>query len=117
MKVLESNENYLKFVGIFSTRENETKNDFMRSINGWVTLIGIITLFLMSGAYVYQNVFSNLSASIYAFVPCSSGFNTSITFISVGLNIKVIKRLHNRLQTIVDKGKKSPKNCLNYKKI
>lgn len=104
MKVLEFNENYLRLLGTFSNRSDESKNEFFTTLMSYITFFGCLTLGSSAGMFAVQH-FDDLNKSINSFIPCSGGLSAAIVFVSIGANMKTMKRLHNELQVIVDKGR------------
>lgn len=103
MKVLKFSENYLTFLGICSNQLNQPTNEFLKTANSYVILIGFLMLNTFSAAYIYQN-YSDMETSINALFALSAGIANAGSYISIGINMKTLKRLHNELQKIVDNG-------------
>lgn len=105
MKVLKYSEIYLTFLGICSNRLNENTNEFLKTFNSYFFLVGFIgPLYGCSAAYIYEN-FSDLTTVTNALIVLSAGVASVGSFVSVGLNMKNVKLLHNKLQKIVDDSK------------
>lgn len=114
MKVLKYSENYLVFLGICSHQLNKPTNEFLKTVNTFVFLIGLLGLLSgCSAAYIYQN-FSDLVTSINALFILSSGIACAGSYISIGINMKTVKRLHNELQRIVNEGTKRVPFLISY---
>lgn len=106
MKVLKFSEYYLTFLGICSHKLDVPTNEFLKSINAYIFLIGFFgPLCGFSAAYIYQNL-SDLETSTNALLVLSAGMAASGAYISIGVNMKTVKRMHNELQKIVDNGRK-----------
>lgn len=104
MKVLKYSAISLTFLGICSHRLNENTNEFLTTFNGYFFLVGFIgPLCGCSVAYIYEN-FSDLTTVTNALIVLSAGIASAGSYASIGLNMKTVKLLHNKLQKIVDDG-------------
>lgn len=115
--VLESNQAYMAWLGIYSYHLTEPSNEFFKSIvacffmfNSSVMIIGSSILFIIK--YI-----SEVQAVLGAFKIAISGIQCGGMHFSVGIKMKLVKALHLKLQQIVDEGidlyhfHKSIKSC------
>lgn len=101
-KVLEHNQKFLSWIGIDLHDLNEPKNTFFYSITAYYFLFTIITLTIMGSAlyvFEYWPQFDIISQPIMFVFGGSSSIGL---ILSVGINMKSVKVLHLKLQTIVD---------------
>lgn len=104
--VMAYNQISMSWVGIHSLHLHEPQNEFFKSIGTYYILFSAISITILSSAvFVYKN------ASDFELVsePCLiviAGVQLVGMFISYGLNMKQIKRLHIKLQKIIDESKK-----------
>lgn len=107
MKVLNYSLKYLNFLGIVCLdRLTEPTNEFMRfTPRAYIFLTGYLGPLLPASAlYIVRN-FSDLESSTNALVVLSAGIACFGAFVTMGINMKTVKRLYMEYQTLVDKGK------------
>lgn len=104
MKVLKYLEIFLRFLGAFSSRDNEATNEFHKSPNSFAVMFFCLSLFLCSYTYIHHHI-NSLEEIIYAFIPFTGGLAVGIAFLTFGLEMKTTKKVHNELQRIVNDGK------------
>lgn len=102
MKVLQISETLLTFLGICSHQLHKPTNEFLKTINAYVCLVGFFgPLCGFSAAFIYKNL-SDLKTSANALIVLSAGIATAASYITIGVNMKTVKQLHNELQNVVD---------------
>ncbi|XP_031637097.1 uncharacterized protein LOC116349691 [Contarinia nasturtii] len=123
-KVLKHNQTLMAWLGIHSYRLTEPSNEFYKSFGTYYILISIVSVFLISSTYTA--LFStDFQTVIQAWLLVVAGIQSGGMFISIGLEMKTIKRLQIKLQEIVDKGTgqiydiywKNEQICRKYTKI
>lgn len=103
-KVLEYNQISMGWLGIHSKNLNEPTNEFYSSFIAFYVLFNVVSFTIMSSAvYMYLNInhFEIISESGLVAI---AGVQAAGMFLSIGMNLNKIKRLHLTLQEIVDKG-------------
>lgn len=103
MKVLEYNQMYLTWLGLLSHKLEDPTNDFLKSINTYIMLIGFAGPMLgCTGTYVYVHR-DNLLIALRAVLVFCAGAQCAGSHVYLGVNMKTIKKLHLDLQKMVDK--------------
>lgn len=104
-RVLEFNQNFMACIGINSHDLTESRNEFFRSMVAYFILFNLICWCMVSSSvFVYQNL-DKLELALVTGLVISAGFQSAGMFLAVGLNMKAVKKLHLRLQEIVNNGK------------
>lgn len=95
----------MSWLGIYSYRLTESKNEFFTSIGTPLILFPLITLAMISsGFFIYEhlNHFTEVIETAIVFIGGTQGIGM---FVSYGLQMNKIKQLHISLQEFVDHGK------------
>lgn len=108
MKVLKVNERLWILLGTLSSKLKEPTNEFLKTPNSYLTLTSLCTIVAASATYFLKHFFkdSNGSDAILSFIQIVIIMSEIGSIVSIGINMKKVKRLHNELQSIVDKGYK-----------
>lgn len=101
MQALKLSEKLLTVIGVFT---NESKNAFPKSVNSLFILILFAVTVAASIARILKDN-SAISGSTFPFIQIYFYLGEIGSFISIGMNVEKIKRLHSMLQNIVDNGK------------
>lgn len=101
-KVFQSLEANLAWLGIRFNRMVEPTNEFFTSFMPYYLLIVSISSVISSGVFIYSNwpnleIIFQSSSIVFLGLIQSTGI-----FLSFGLRMKQVKKLHFRLQDIVD---------------
>lgn len=106
-KVFENNQIFMAWLGIYSYNLTEPTNEFFKSIvalffmfNSSVMIIGSSILFIVK-------YMSEVQAVLGAFKIAISGIQCGGMHFSIGINMKLVKALHIKLQEIVDEGNRN----------
>lgn len=110
-KVLKHNQSLMAWLGIHSYRLTEPSNEFYKSFGTYYILISIVSVFLISSAYTAL-FSSDFQTVIQAWLLVVAGIQSGGMFISIGLEMKTIKRLQLKFQEIVDKGEALFHGCV-----
>lgn len=106
MKVLKISEHFLTLMGVCSHNPKDPQNEFFRSINSYIVFVVLLVSEFMSTTYLIKNYAntSSFSTSVFSLMQAVM-FSCQIgSFLSIGVNMAKVKRLHNKLQDIVDAG-------------
>lgn len=106
MKVLKFNEFLLNFIGVCSPKLKQPTNEFLKTINSYLVLIGLIAAVPACATYCFNGVINDLDLSQYilALIPMVYYLSELGSVVGIGVNMKKVKRLHNELQDIIDSG-------------
>lgn len=104
MIVLKYNQILLTWIGISSNRLNEPTNEFLKTINCYVMLFGLTGSMIVCGAFAMYNSQDNIPEMLQAFYIVSAGIQCVGSYVSIGINMKMVKSLQNDLQRITDNG-------------
>lgn len=108
MKVLQSTYFCLNFLGICSDVCQPRVNDFLRNFNGIITLAAHLgPMILLYAMFTYSN-FPNLNAITLGSIMILGGTSGTINFLSLGIQMKSLKKFCAEIQTIVDHSKHVP---------
>lgn len=103
--VLQGNQKLMARLGIYSYHLSEPTNHFFKSYGTYYILFSLpVTMIIPSLVFTYINRTVNLNLAIEATFLAVAGIQAFGMFINTGLNMKRIKLLHLKLQTIVDQG-------------
>lgn len=104
MKVLKVSIGYLRLVGLVTGNENDSTNNFIKSIRCYVLLVGyILFTVVFGGLYFYQNL-SDLTESINGMIVVVCGIFNLLVYLSIGFGMETTKSLCREIQSIVDQG-------------
>lgn len=93
--------------GIYSYHLTEPTNEFYTSIGScYVIFWNIVFLSISSAIFCYQNVI-HLDLVLRNVSLVVGGIQAAGMFISVGINMKTVKKFHLKLQQLVDEGIKN----------
>lgn len=119
-RVLERSQNFMTRLAISSHRLSEPTNEFFTRFMAYYITFLLFAFSAASGGVVYK-YWPDLSLVLQGFAMVLAGLQCGGVYVSIGFQMKNIKKLNNELQTIVDKGMKficSSKllqtNCLNW---
>lgn len=105
MKVLSKSLAFLNYFGLCCTKRlREPTNEFMQyTVVSYIYFAVIGPLLPASALYVYRNLidFAKSCSSLMVFSSTIAGIGI---FLTIGLNMKKIKRVYIDIQAIVDKG-------------
>lgn len=104
MKVLKSSVNYLTALGICSQRLTEPTNEFLKSFPAYISLLAYLgPIIPASIVFIFRN-YHDFQASVKSVLVLSGGFAALGTFVSMGINMRTVKRLCNEFQALTDRG-------------
>lgn len=110
-KVLKLNQTYLTRIGIHCQQPDEQTNVFFRTFTAYYYLFTIFSFTITSSAvFAYKN-WPQMDIISEPCLIVIAGLQVIGMYLSVGINIRKVKALHNELQEIVDKGIFPFKNC------
>lgn len=103
-KVLDLSKVLKTRFGIYAYRLTDPNNDFFKSYATYHVLFFLVPIFVISGSlFAYKNLDQVILALKTVFM-VMVGFQAAALFLSVGLNMRSVKNLHQTLQEIVDEG-------------
>ncbi|XP_055304812.1 odorant receptor 67a-like [Sitodiplosis mosellana] len=103
-KVLKHNQELMALLGIHSHRLTEPTNEFFKLPVTYLVLFILCTFSITSCAmFAYKN-FSQFGAALEAIYIMIAGVQCGGMYLSVGLKMKQVKLLQQKLQEIVDEG-------------
>lgn len=104
MKVLKVGIEYMRLVGLFTGTENDSTNNFMKSIRCYLLLMCyILFCIVFGGLYFYQNL-DDLTKSINGVVTVGCGTVDLVVYVSFGFGMGTTKAICREIQSIVDQG-------------
>lgn len=102
--VLENNQAYMAWLGIYSRNLDEPTNEFLTSFASFYVLITMTISFCGSTAFIMNNWSIDLITTLEAFKIFLSTLQCIGSFVNIGLNMSKIRALHLTLQQLVDEG-------------
>lgn len=105
--VLESNQAFMDWLGIYSYRLTEPTNEFLNSIVAWFFMFNSSVMIIGSSVLFIIKNMSQIQAVLGACKIAISGIQCGGMHLSVGIKMKLVKSLHLKLQQIVDEGNAS----------
>lgn len=104
IQVLKFSQIALTPIGIYSRRLLEPTNEFYTSFAAYyIIFFEIVFLTIATAVFVFVNV-SDTAVALQTCGLVVGGIQGAGMFISVGVNLLIVKDLHLKLQEIVDKG-------------
>lgn len=103
-KVLKYNQIFMAKLGLYSYRLMEDTSEFFTSISPYYILLGAISGFISSTAYIINYWETDIKGALAAFKIIISAIQYFGVFSNLGLHANKIKALHNKFQTVVDSG-------------
>lgn len=104
-QVFKSNRAFMARFGIYSYHMTKPTNEFFTSIGSYYTNFFLWLCVITSSVVVYENI-SNLPLALENAQTIIGEAQSAGMFISMGLKLNKIKKLHVLLQDIIDKGEK-----------
>lgn len=101
--VLERSQNFMTRLAISSHRLAEPTNEFFTRFMAYHITFLLYAFSVTHWAVVYK-YWPDLSLVLHPFAMSLAGLQCGGVYLSIGLQMKNIKKLHNELQAIVDKG-------------
>lgn len=100
-KVLERNAIFMNLLGIRAYRFDRDSNDFFQSFGPYYILFVALCAAVSSTLFIQKNWphLDIVSPAITCFIGV---LHTGSMFVSFGLNMKTVKKVHRQLQGIVD---------------
>lgn len=103
LKVLQYNQSFMTYFGIYSTNLTKPTNEFFKSSIVYI-LFGMVGLCIsLSALGIYENSLK-LTLALDALLTLFSGIQCGGMFINLGLGMEKIRIFHLKLQEIVDHG-------------
>lgn len=101
-QVLENNQAYMAWLGIYSYKLTEPTNEFFKSIVALFFMFNSFVMIIISSILFIMKYISDIQGCLGAFKIAISGIQCGGMHLSVGLKMKKVKALHLKLQEIVD---------------
>lgn len=103
--VLESNQAYMAWLGIYPRNFDDPTNDFFKSFGCFYVLITLTISFCGSTAFIEKNWSVDLITTLEAFKIFMATLQCGGSFVNIGLNLNKIRDVHMALQQLVNEGK------------
>lgn len=105
-QVLENNQAYMAWLGIYSYKLTEPTNEFFKSIVAWFFMFNSFVMIIISSILFIIKYISDIQGCLGAFKIAISGIQCGGMHLSLGLKMKKVKILHLKLQEIINESKK-----------
>lgn len=102
-RVLERSQNFMTRLAISSHRLSDTTNEFFTRFMAYYITFLLYAFSVTHWAVVYK-YWPDLSLVLHPFAMSLAGLQCGGVYVSIGFQMKNIKKLHIELQTIIDEG-------------
>lgn len=102
LKVLETNAAFMMPLGLYSRHLTSGKNEVFTSFAAYFITFCMLSVPIATWLYIRKNWSTDVKSSFGAIKITSGGMQCLGLFVSVGLKLNQVKKLHLKLQEIVD---------------